>query len=286
MNQSMIGIVILNYNTWDLSIKCIKSIKNHTDDLSIRIYLVDNCSTHVPTSSELAFIRENGVFIKAPKNNGYSAGNNLGLKRAIDDNCDYVMIVNTDVEFCDDSIKVMKLFLENNDAGIVGPQIYNKENEFMPIYMVNKLTAIGKIKNIFLKTPVRIFFREFERKFICKNELEAPLHVFSVSGCCFMIDKYCAQNIYPLDEKTFLYEEEYILGIILEKKDIKAFVIPNTHVIHAHGKSTEQNPLRSYQYFIESEQYYLKEYLHSGMICRYIIYSIRMIVKFFRLLRL
>ena len=85
--------------------------------------------------------------------------------------------------------------------------------------------------------------------------------------------------MYPLDERTFLYEEEYIIGARLEKSCFDCFIIPNTHVIHAHGVSTGGVTPFSYQCLIESEQLYLKEYLHSNWCIRKLILLIRIFLK-------
>lgn len=273
----MVGFIVLNYNTWNDSIKCIDSIIKSVKNIKYRVYLVDNASDEMAPESVLKYIyRFNTIkFIQSSVNNGYSAGNNLGLSEALRDACKHIMIVNSDVLFVDDTINKMIMYLDtHDDVGIVGPQIYNITGEFMPVYMLSKLTAIGKLKNILLHTCFRHFLKGFEKKFIRKKELEKPLQVFSVSGCCFLMSNKCARQIYPLDENTFLYEEEYILGIILERKNIKVNVIPDTHIVHAHGSSTKKIS-KSYDFFIESEQYYLKKYLNTNFILRYLILFIR-----------
>lgn len=42
--------------------------------------------------------------------------------------------------------------------------------------------------------------------------------VYAVMGCCFMFSRKCALDVTPLDETPFLYEEELILGISMEKR--------------------------------------------------------------------
>ena len=141
--------------------------------------------------------------------------------------------------------------------------------------MLTKLTAWGKIKNMCLHTPFGFLFKKFKNEFICDHQLDKPLKVFGVSGCCFMMSRDCAEYLYPLDERTFLYEEEYIIGAILENSKYSVFVIPNTYVIHAQGVSTGKISKFSYNCLIESEQLYLKEYLHTNIVMRYVIFALR-----------
>ena len=40
---------------------------------------------------------------------------------------------------------------------------------------------------------------------------------YAVLGCCFMFSRQCALEVTPLDATPFLYEEELILGIVMEQ---------------------------------------------------------------------
>ena len=119
--------------------------------------------------------------------------------------------------------------------------------------MLSKLTALGKIKNMMLKTPLNFLLKKFEKSFIMYEEPEQPLKVFSVSGCCFLITRDCYERVFPFDEHTFLYEEEYILGCKLEDKGIDAFILPNAKIIHSEAVSTGGMNEFSYRCLIDSE---------------------------------
>ena len=271
----MIGIVILNYNTWDETIRCISSIIQHTTS-KYKIYVVDNCSIRKPTIEQEIEINKYARLIYNYVNTGYAAGNNIGLKAAYDDDCDQMLICNSDIEFVDDSITKLSDFAKLDDqVGIVGPLIYNPEGKFQPIYMLSKLTAWGKIQNMFLHTRLNKLFGKFENSFIRHEPVSKPLQTFGLSGCCFLITHIGYESCFPFDENTFLYEEEYILGCRLEEKSLKAYIVPNTYVVHAHGKSTGGINEFSYKCLIDSEQYYLKEYIGSTIFIRKLIYLMR-----------
>ncbi|GLG89815.1 glycosyltransferase [Sellimonas catena] len=281
----MLGIVILNYNTWDDTIACIESLLKFTKIIKGKIYVVDNASPTTPQKSLIQKLNELPMvnLIYAKRNKGYAAGNNIGLKKALEDGCDAVLICNSDIIFVDDSINKMLCFLEEHkNIGLIGPQIYNRDLEFQPIYMLSKLTGSGKIKNMFLNTPMRKVFSNFEKNFIQKSEIHEPLKVFGVSGCCFLISRPCLEYLFPLDENTFLYEEEYIIGVKLENTVFKNYVLPNTCVIHAHGGATGGMTSFSYDCLVESEQYYLKKYIKCNILLRKLIFLIRKITKKYR----
>lgn len=276
----MLGIVILNYNTWDKSIICIDCINKNYDCEKTKIYLIDNASKIRPKDEVLEQINKftNVELIYSELNKGYSAGNNIGIRRALDDGCQNILICNSDIVINDNSINIMKNYMNDNlQVGIVGPQIYDCNDDLQPFYMLKKLTAVGKLKNMMLKTPIRRLFASFEKSFIRTEVLEEPIKVFGVSGCCFMLSRECAEFLFPWDERTFLYEEEYIIGVRLESTNFEVHIIPNTHVIHEHGASTGGMSDFSYKCLIESEQIYLKDYLHTGFVMRKLIYAIRKI---------
>ena len=277
----MVGCVILNYNTWNETINCILSIKR-TYKKEIHFYIIDNLSTvDQPLSFKNFILNDVDItFIQAKDNRGYAAGNNIGIKKALEDKCEYILICNSDIEYMDDSLERMIEFLETNlNSGLVGPQIYNRDNMLQPIYMLKKLDFTGKIKNMMLKIPVlKRLFKKFELSFIRREEVNEPLKVFGVSGCSFLMRGTCASYLYPLDEETFLYEEEYIIGSRLEYTPYEVYIVPKTKVVHDHGISTGGMTPFSYKCLVNSEQYYLKKYLKCNRLQCFILYSIRSII--------
>ena len=76
-----------------------------------------------------------------------------------------------------------------------------------------------------------------------------------------MFSRKCALDVTPLDEKPFLYEEELILGISMEKAGWKTVYDPKSVVHHLHGNSTEKVKTFAYTCNICSEIYFCREYL-------------------------
>lgn len=268
-NEENIGIVILNYNSWTDSANCVKTIVSSCLSYRYQIYIVDNRSSEFPAADEKKYLEEKTFIIEASQNRGYAAGNNIGIERALKDGCDYILICNSDILFARNDIENMvSFFQKQTDAGIVAPSVYDMNGNFHPFYFGKKATYSTIVKNILLKTPARFFLKKFEKEYIEYFPPDVPLKRFSASGCCFVASRECMQYLYPLDENTFLYEEENIIGCVLEKSKFSVYVIPNTHVVHLEGNSTKKASKFSRRCFIESEQYYLKEYLNASIFKR------------------
>lgn len=278
----MIGIVILNYNTWAETIICIRSITKYTN-YAYKIYVVDNESSASASEEQMHELLNNKKveLIFAKSNRGYAAGNNIGLKRAISDNCEMYFICNSDIKLIDNTIDQLTDFIrENRLCGIAGPALLNEELEPQILHMKCKLTLKYKFINMFLmKTPFKVLCNSFIRSFFIPANVNEITQTYAVSGCFFAISKECLNFIYPLDEHTFLYEEELIIGSKLESTQFKTYVVPNCKVIHAHGKSTKKVSGFSARCMMESEIYYCKKFLNSNTLlllilelCRYTKY--------------
>lgn len=108
MKVKKLGIIILNYNTWRETVTCVDSIKKYTSNPYV-IYVIDNKSVDDSLENlRLKYKQEKDVIvIESEVNKGYSAGNNIGIKRAIADACDILFIVNSDIEILNNAFGQM-----------------------------------------------------------------------------------------------------------------------------------------------------------------------------------
>lgn len=262
----MIGIVILNYETWDVTLQCMESIVGAETEEIIRIYLVDNASTRKKPKEIDRFIEQHSVtYIEAAENRGYAAGNNLGICQALKDQCKYVLITNNDIRFRSAAIHRMKQFLESNDRiGIVGPQVVGLDGIHQPSVAMYR-TGIREIFHFY--TGLRGFHRKAMRGYQgMDQDAGGQYPVYHVSGCCFLMNRKTTETLYPLDENTFLYDEELIIGIRMEQAGLQTWYCGTAVVEHHHGYTTQKNSAFMQKCIRESEQYYCREYLQANEI--------------------
>ncbi len=258
----MVGIIILNYNGWELTKQCIESILRHFKG-PYRIYLVDNASSIVMPEGYKDILHNHNVkLIEGKMNRGYSAGNNLGIKAALKDGCSHILISNNDILFTQDILEeLLNFFEQNKKAGIAAPKVMLKDGVPQQVQLRCKLTLGGKYLNILRKTPLKFLSKRFVNDFYYTGNDKEPIKVYMVSGCCFMVSKECIRKIGYFDENTFLYEEENIMGCKMEREDFASYILPNITVLHLHGQSTEKMKAFSFVCMIESEIYYCRQYL-------------------------
>ena len=159
-----VGIVILNYNTPNDVITCVASILEKTQAEKI-IYIVDNNSTD--NSKEVLienFSDKEGIkLIFHNENKGFSAGNNVGIKKALEDGCEYICVCNADILLENDAIYMIREFMEKNqEIGVAAPSINLPDTEFdgqvarMKLTLSNYLAEksfLKKIKSFTKKHP-------------------------------------------------------------------------------------------------------------------------------------
>lgn len=280
----MIGIVILNYETWDVTLQCMESIMEAENEEMIRIYLVDNASTRKKPKEIDRFIEQHSVtYIEAAENRGYAAGNNLGICQALKDQCTYVLITNNDIRFRSAAIHRMKQLLESSDRiGIVGPQVVGLDGIHQPSVAMYR-TGIREIFHFY--TGFRCFHRKAMREYQgMDQDAGGQYPVYHVSGCCFLMNRKAAETLYPLDENTFLYDEELIIGIRMEQAGLQTWYCGTAVVEHHHGYTTQKNSAFMQKCIRESEQYYCREYLKTGVLQRCLLYCYRKTLQVLRYL--
>ncbi len=265
----MIGVIILNYNTADDSIDCIKSIQLQTT-VNYKIYVVDNASTEEKTSVLYDFCKNNSItFLRSEVNKGFSGGNNLGIKEAIKDGASYICLVNSDVIFENDVLRIMRDdFIEDSTLGVVAPSILLPSHTGEGQFARNKLTYgnylaektfLGKIDPIQRKYP----------RYQIKDKAFADKYKFMgmVYGCCYMIRSTVIEKIDYLDEAVFLFGEEDILAYKLEAEGLYTLINPKAIIFHNHHNSLKRTSKANVHYhLLLSPLILLRKYAHINKV--------------------
>ena len=104
-----LSIIIVNYNTLELTSNCIRSIYQHVKDLQFEIIVVDNASPDMD-ADELSKRHPGIKLIKSPSNLGFAKGNNLGLSHATGK---YILLLNSDCELINDAPNICYEYMES-----------------------------------------------------------------------------------------------------------------------------------------------------------------------------
>ncbi len=237
-----IFIVILHFGDSQITINCLRSIKNKLSYDGLIV--VDNNQNFNGSN-----FKEKLKIIKNNKNLGFAGGINVGIKHALSQGADYVLLLNNDTLVKDNFLdKLMSIFKKYENAGITGPLIKFKKDGRL-VYDFG-----GKINKIFGRTTHN------ERSRILNKGARI---VDYVSGCCMLVKKDVFKKIGLFDERFFLYYEDVDFCIRARNKGYLTYVSAESSIEHSLSKTVGKvSPIAVYNQtksaFIFGKKYYRK----------------------------
>lgn len=262
------GIVILNYNTADDTRTCIESICRHVQS-PYTIYLVDGNPGSEDRQRLIAdydaiysHLDHEVKLILLEDNLGYSGGNNRGAFAAIEDGCESLFIINSDIIMENDAVTILNENLERHAMAV--PHVSRPDGSNGQTLMKNfsywfSFVSKLKLSRYLLRIPCnRIAYP--------LPDGDAPITYSGTAvGCSLMIRSDVFKKIGGFDDHIFLYFEENILGLKLKARGLMTCYNPNARVIHNESKATGKfNPAVKYLYFYTSEYFTLVKYCRIG----------------------
>lgn len=123
------SVVIVNWNTRDLILQCVASIKRAEPKLPLQIVVVDNGSAD-GSADAIAAEHPDVTLVRSLENLGFARGNNLGFRHA---EGEYIVLLNSDTIVLDGAISRLVEYLdEHADVGVVGGQQLDGDGNFCP----------------------------------------------------------------------------------------------------------------------------------------------------------
>jgi GT2 family glycosyltransferase len=212
-------IVILNYNSYEDTIECVKHCKNITYK-NYDIIVVDNNSTD--DSFNILSDKLNDIIIlKSEINKGYAYGNNLAIKAALEKKAEYICILNSDVIVEEDFLEPLVNALQNDEKlGIVGPCVCQYDFK-------DRIQAIGSSLNICLGLARSNYKGE-----LYSNIKKGSISVDYVGGACLLFKSEILDKTGLIPENYFLFFEETEFCYKAKKKGYDCKCIVSSRVYH------------------------------------------------------
>ena len=261
-----INCVILNYNDADTTMGLVREICGY--QALDRIVIVDNASTDDSWDKLEALVVENSKIdvLRAEKNGGYGAGNNLGVRYAVEKNgADHVLIANPDVKFSEKCLKALSGVLARHKelavaAASMEDATYGTERNGWKLHgFWGELFAMGPISRRLLGKFLKYPESHFEGK--------KAVYVDAVHGSMLMVDGKKFLDAGGYDEGVFLYQEETVLASRLKAKGYKTVLLLNQKYLHEHSVSISKSfkgQMDRQRLRNTSVLYYMKKYLSIG----------------------
>lgn len=245
-----IGIVILNFNHYNYTIKCVESILKQ-QGVKTEIVIVDNSSIGNDVDYlNASFENYNHItIIELSQNIGFSRGNNIGIEYLLKKGYRYILVLNNDTLFTAKNILVTAIEKDESSVGLINLRCSHADGSVhYPSLHVryNVFLCMGKgfLDQIINSIKILIPIPAENNKQQKATELLNNKKYKDVMGCAFILTPAFFEFYNKLYPKTFLFCEEFATAILLEKAGLKSVNAENDYVIHFGGKSTDTGNIR------------------------------------------
>ncbi|MBC7451836.1 MAG: glycosyltransferase family 2 protein [Cytophagales bacterium] len=232
-----VSVIIVNYNTRQLTTNCIRSVYDKTKDVSFEIILVDNNSSECNASvfkAEFPDIK----LIESPENTGFAKGNNLGLEHA---SGTYVLLLNSDTALVNDAISIAFHTMQRDSTiGVLSAQLIYPDGRAQPV--------TGKFPSVKRELSELFRLHAFESAHTRTARLHGDCWDYTkavetdwVWGAFFMVSRHVL-NRFPgnrLHDDFFMYLEDVQWCYFIKKRlGLNILYSPEPIVLHYLSGST------------------------------------------------
>lgn len=260
-DKTKVSIVILTLNNKKLLEEELNLFKKlDTNGLDIELIIVNNGSTD-GTSELLQKTKINNLTLKVisnPVNEGFAKGNNQGIKYALINNPNYVLLLNDDMVFEKDFLKKIVGFANKNPKYcLISPKIYfAKGYEFHRDRY--KESERGKV--IWYAGGTidwdNIYTSHDRVDEVDSGQNETVREVDVANGACMLVRTEVFKSVEGLDEKLFLYWEDAEFTQRAKLNNFNAVYYPDVYLWHKVSSAAGGSGSPSNDYFLVRNRYY------------------------------
>jgi GT2 family glycosyltransferase len=243
-----IAFITVNFHSDDDTFLAVSQLEENElpRGIDLKIYVVDNSRSEVLKAGLKKF--SHAIYLESPGNVGFAKGNNIGFKKAIEDEVDYVVLINNDTIVPKDLVlNILSSPITEKNVGVVGGLIYfAKGFEFEDKYKKDELGKViwyagGKYDwdNVYAS---HIGVNEVD-----KGQFDQIIDTDFITGCLFITKVEILKRVGIFDERYCLYFEDSDLGLRIKKAGFKLQIDPNIKIWHKVAQSSGiGSPLNDY----------------------------------------
>ncbi len=259
-------IILLNYNNWRDTVECIQSL-NESDVDDSNILIIENYSQD-DSVKKLEELVPRVKIIQNEKNLGFTGGNNIGIKYALENKFEYAIVLNNDtIVESKDSIKTLIEKMDKNQDVTLGTgRIFYYPDK-------NKIWYDG---GRLIKWRGMAVHNNFRKKIDEIHLINRSIYVDFISGCFMCIRLNDLHKLGYMDENFFLYLDDIEYSARAVKKKLKLMFFPQVKIYHKAMGEEKHTPKLVY-YSIRNRKLLIK--LHFGFIPKMYIELVLLLKK-------
>ena len=227
--EPRVSIIVLNWNGLSDTIECLESLKKITYQ-NYEVIVVDNGSEGDDVHVLRAKFGNYTQLIENDKNYGFCEGNNIGIREALRNGADYVLLLNNDTIVAPDFLSELVNVSESGPKiGLAGPKIYFYREP-------NRIWFAGGKISLFSSSSNRGFNR------IDNGQFDKVDYVDFVSGSCMMAKASVLKSVGLLDPIYFFSMEDVDIALRATQAGWKIVFVPSSRIWHKVFQSAAKNP--------------------------------------------
>lgn len=233
--QPSVSVVVLNWNGLQDTRECLESLKQVTYS-AMTVIVVDNGSENDEAASIRSEFDDSVELIESAENLGFAGGANLGIKRALEGDCDYVLLLNNDTIVDPEFLTELVNGAETMQPGVAAacPTTYFYDRRDV-IYSTGGRYSLWR-------GSARQIGRE--RRDSGRERLIAERDY--ADGVCMLISRLAIERVGLLDEEYFNYWEETDWCARARDAGMRCYHVPKAKIWHKAARS--QSPDARFQY--------------------------------------
>ena len=225
--------VVLSWNGRNDTLACLKSLLLSRYD-GLRIVVIDNASTDGSVAAVRSAFPDIPI-IENSENLRWAGGNNVGIRYAMEQGADYILLLNNDIEVDAEMIaRLAQAASELPEAGILAPKIYYAAQPDVIWYAGG---GVSLWRGLFWHDGIR-------EKDV--GQFEKARDVDYITGCAMLIRRAVLEQIGELDERFYLYGEDVDYSLRAKASGYRLRLVPGATMRHKVSASLGPTSLRKF----------------------------------------
>lgn len=238
-----LSIIILSWNTKDLTRNCLRSIFANVKDIFFEVIVVDNNSQ----DDSAQMIKQEFSQVKLIKNSenlGFAKGNNQGFEIS---RGEYVLFLNSDTIIPPPAggksqlLKMVEVIQADKKIGALSPKLIYPDGRFQYEFY-RKFPSLGQTFWLYLLPMSKLAYKiDFlKKKYLTDINSEKSFFVESLNlpGTALLMSAKLCRETGGWDEGTFYWLEDVDLNLRIKKAGYKLYYLAGAEIIHLGGASS------------------------------------------------
>lgn len=234
-DEPTVSIMLVNWNTRELTLACLRSVYAETRDTSFEVIVVDNGSND-GSAEAIAQEFPQVILMAESENHGFAKATNISVERA---RGRYVLLLNTDTVVLDRAIDRLVAFADAHPAArIWGGRTLFEDGSLNPDSVWGRITPWSVFC---LGTGLTSVFRKsalFSPESYGDWKRDTVRQVDIVQGSFLLIEREFWNYLRGFDLEFFMYCEEADLCARARANGAHPLMTPEATIIHYGGRST------------------------------------------------